>query len=462
MMMRQSFFAFSIILLFSLYCNKTFAQPTVAPLPSPTPPSPTASPPAPPLPTATPPAPLVPAAAPGPSGPTNVTKILEKAKGFSLLIRLLKSTSVSDQIEKQLNDSNNGVTIFAPTDGAFSSLSSGVLNSLNDEQKEELVQFHVISSYIPLSQFQTVSNPLRTNAGDTSKYTFPLNVTTYPNSVNISTGITNTSLSGTVYSDGQLAIYQVDKVLLPWNIFGAKPPAPAPSPTKRKKENDNSITDDNSVTDSSNEDTVNASGAMSLMIITQPAASSVAPPTPPSPTASPPLPKNTTPLIPAAGPVADQIEKQLNDPSNGMTIFAPSDSAFSSLSSGFLNSLNDEQKEKLVQFHVISSYIPLSQFQTVSNPVRTNAGDTSKLTFPVNVTAYPNSVNISTGITNTSLSGTVYRDGQLAVYQVDKVLLPWNIFCAKPPAPAPSPTKRKKEKVTMLMILLQIIPMMIK
>ncbi|XP_031256461.1 fasciclin-like arabinogalactan protein 12 [Pistacia vera] len=267
-MMKQSFFSFSILLLFLLQCTTTVAQPIPAPLPPPTPPSPTASPPAPPLPTSSPPAPLVPAAAPGPSGPTNVTKILEKAKGFSLFIRLLKSTSVADQIEKQLNDSSNGVTIFAPTDGAFSSLSSGVLNSLNDEEKEELVQFHVISSYIPLSQFQTVSNPLRTNAGDTSKYTFPLNVTAYPNSVNISTGITNTSLSGTVYSDGQLAIYQVDKVLLPWNIFGAKPPAPASSPTKRKKESDDSTSDDTTVTDSSSDDKVNASGAISLKIKT--------------------------------------------------------------------------------------------------------------------------------------------------------------------------------------------------
>ncbi|XP_044505215.1 fasciclin-like arabinogalactan protein 12 [Mangifera indica] len=268
MVMKQTFFSFSL-LLFLFHCTTTVAQaPIPAPLPPPTPPTPTASPPAPPLPTKSPPAPLVPAAAPGPSGPTNVTKILEKAKGFSLFIRLLKSTSVADQIEKQLNDSSNGVTIFAPTDGAFSSLSSGVLNSLNDEQKEELIQFHVISSYIPLSQFQTVSNPLRTNAGDTSKYTFPLNVTAYPNSVNISTGITNTSLSGTVYSDGQLAIYQLDKVLLPWNIFGAKPPSPAPSPTKRKKENDDSISDDTTAADSSTDDNANASGAMSLTIMT--------------------------------------------------------------------------------------------------------------------------------------------------------------------------------------------------
>ncbi|XP_044505213.1 fasciclin-like arabinogalactan protein 12 [Mangifera indica] len=275
MVMKQTFFSF--LLLFLFHCTTSVAQaPIPAPLPPPTPPTPTASPPAPPLPTKSPPAaptksppaPLVPAAAPSPSGPTNVTKILEKAKGFSLFIRLLKSTSVADQIEKQLNDSNNGVTIFAPTDGAFSSLSSGVLNSLNDEQKEELIQFHVLSSYIPLSQFQTVSNPLRTNAGDTSKYSFPLNVTAYPNSVNISTGLTHTSLSGTVYSDGQLAIYQLDKVLLPMNIFGAKPPSPAPSPTKRKKENNDSTTDDTTAADSSTDDNVNASGAMSLTIMT--------------------------------------------------------------------------------------------------------------------------------------------------------------------------------------------------
>lgn len=63
-----------------------------------------------------------------------------------------------------------------------------------------------------------------------------LNVTSYGNSVNITTGITNTSVSGAVYTDGQLAIYQIDQVLLPWDLFGAKPPAPAPAPVKPKKE----------------------------------------------------------------------------------------------------------------------------------------------------------------------------------------------------------------------------------
>ncbi|KAJ4726010.1 Fasciclin-like arabinogalactan protein [Melia azedarach] len=257
-MMKQIFSSFTLILVSLLHCTTTLAQPAAAPAQ----PGPIAAP--------TPPSPQVPLVLPGPaagpasSGPTNVTKILEKAGHFSLFIRLLKATSVAGQIEKQLNDSNSGMTIFAPTDDAFSGLSSGTLNSLKDEQKESLMKFHVVASYIPLSQFQTVSNPLRTNAGDSSKYAYPLNVTSYPNSVNISTGITNTSLSGTVYSDGQLAIYQVNKVLLPWDLFGAKPPAPSPAPAKPGKENSAAAAavDDDSTDD--NNDKVNASGAVRL------------------------------------------------------------------------------------------------------------------------------------------------------------------------------------------------------
>ncbi|XP_010937843.1 fasciclin-like arabinogalactan protein 12 [Elaeis guineensis] len=176
-----------------------------------------------------------PAAAPAPPGPTNITKILEKAGQFTTLIRLLKSTQVGDQINNQLNDSNSGLTVFAPTDNAFSSLSSGTLNSLTDQQKVALIQFHVLPSFISMSQFQTVSNPLRTQAGDVTNGQFPLNVTTAGNTVNITTGIDNTTVSNTIYSDNQLAVYQVDQVLLPLEIFRPQAPAPAPSKPKKKK-----------------------------------------------------------------------------------------------------------------------------------------------------------------------------------------------------------------------------------
>lgn len=53
---------------------------------------------------------------------------------------------------------------------------------------------------------------------------------------------------------------------------------------------------------------------------------------------------------------------------------------------------------------------------------------------------------MTTGIVNVTLGGTVYTDHQLAVYQVDKVLLPRDFFVAKPPAPAPAPEKSKGSK----------------
>ncbi|XP_055834340.1 fasciclin-like arabinogalactan protein 12 [Solanum dulcamara] len=171
---------------------------------------------------------------PPPTGPTNITQILEKAGQFTTLIRLMKVTQVGDQINTQLNNSNQGMTIFAPTDNAFSSLKSGTINSLSAQQQVQLVQFHVLPNFISMSQFQTVSNPLRTQAGDASPGDFPLNVTTSGNQVNVSTGVDDATVANTIYTDGQLAVYQVDKVLQPMSIFGAPTPAMAPAPATLK------------------------------------------------------------------------------------------------------------------------------------------------------------------------------------------------------------------------------------
>ena len=145
-----------------------------------------------------------PAAAPAPPGPTNVSAVLEKAGQFSTFIRLLQDTQEDDQINQQLNNSNQGLTMFAPTDNAFSSLPSGTLNSLTDQQKTELVQFHILPTGLSLSQFQTISNPLRTQAGSSDNGEFPLNVTTSGNQVNITTGVVTTTVSNTIYTGNGL------------------------------------------------------------------------------------------------------------------------------------------------------------------------------------------------------------------------------------------------------------------
>ncbi|WCJ41046.1 FASCICLIN-like arabinogalactan-protein 12 [Euphorbia peplus] len=217
----QAFISFSLLLLFFHSTNTLSQSPVAAPVQSPPAPPP-----------AQPPSAVV-AATPG---PTDVVKILEKAGHFTVLVRLLKATHEDSELLSELNNTNNGITIFAPNDNAFSGLKAGTLNTLSDEQKVELMKFHVIPGFLTSSQFQTVTNPVRTQAGSGDRVS--LNVTTVGNFVNVTTGLTNATIVGTVYTDNQLAIYQVDKVLLPLDVFTPKPLAPAPGPALEKPTKD--------------------------------------------------------------------------------------------------------------------------------------------------------------------------------------------------------------------------------
>ncbi|KAG6746624.1 hypothetical protein POTOM_048985 [Populus tomentosa] len=165
-------FSFSLVLLF-LHCTQTLSQPPSA-APAKAPAAATAPPPAATSAQASPPV-MVPVQVS--KGPVNVIKILQKAGHFAFFTRLIKSTQEDIQLFSQLNDSRDGVTLFSPTDGAFSAIiKSGVLNSLTDHQKIELVQFHIIPRILTTANFQTVSNPITTLAGSGSR--FALNVIT--------------------------------------------------------------------------------------------------------------------------------------------------------------------------------------------------------------------------------------------------------------------------------------------
>ncbi|RDY09559.1 Beta-galactosidase 8 [Mucuna pruriens] len=232
MMKKQYVLSFSLALLLSfLYSTTTLAQlsPVAAPLKPPQP-----------IPTPTPPAaapkPLVPSLPESPSDATpdtaavDIVGILRQAKSFNILIRLMKTTQLINQLNAQLlTTKSGGITILAPDDSSFSELKAGFLNSLSDGQKLELLQFHVLSDYVSSSNFDTLTNPVRTLAG-AKPGKVELNVISYGGSVNISTGEVNTTITGIVYTDKHLAIYKVGKVLLPMDFFAvAKAPAKAPS-----------------------------------------------------------------------------------------------------------------------------------------------------------------------------------------------------------------------------------------
>ncbi|XP_047974104.1 fasciclin-like arabinogalactan protein 12 [Salvia hispanica] len=174
-----------------------------------------------------------PASAPAPPGPPNVTAILEKDGHFTVFIKLLQSTKVADNLNAQLNASNQGLTILAPPDTAFSGLKAGMLNSFTEDQQVDLAQFHVLPYYLSQSRFETASNPLNTEAGGSSQL-LAMNVTAVGNQVNITTGETNATVSSTIYDDNEVAVYRVDKVLLPLRFYVPLPPPP-PSPPPPKK-----------------------------------------------------------------------------------------------------------------------------------------------------------------------------------------------------------------------------------
>ncbi|XP_042476400.1 fasciclin-like arabinogalactan protein 12 [Macadamia integrifolia] len=207
-----------LVIMITLLFTTTLAQsPATAPAPSvPTPPSP--------------PLPVAASPGPAPSGPTNITAILEKAGRFNIFIRLLKSTGLADQINSEINNTNQAITLFAPPDNAFSGLPSGTsLNSFTGEQQIKLVQFHLLSTYVSPIQFQTLSNPVRTQAGSSRDDQFPLNLITSGTNVTMTTGIVNATVVNKIYTDGQLAVYEVDKVLLPRQFYVTPSPAPAPA-----------------------------------------------------------------------------------------------------------------------------------------------------------------------------------------------------------------------------------------
>ncbi|XP_050901247.1 fasciclin-like arabinogalactan protein 12 [Lathyrus oleraceus] len=275
MLKKQShLFSFSLAILISLLDSTTITlsqlSPANAPI-QPTLPAPTQP--------AASPKPLVPSLPESPTDSTpdtagtavDIVGILRKAKSFNVLIRLMKTTQLINQLNSQLlTTKTGGLTILAPDDSAFSELKAGFLNSLSDGQKLELLQFHVISDYVSSSNFDILTNPVRTLAG-AKPGKVELNVVSYGGSVNISTGEVNTTINGIIYTDKHLAIYKVAKVLLPMDFFSvAKAPrkgpalAPEPSALTPKAEKEKPLSPDSS--DSSVKPTNDNSGNVKISV----------------------------------------------------------------------------------------------------------------------------------------------------------------------------------------------------
>lgn len=169
-----------------------------------------------------------PAPAPAPDF-VNLTDLLSVAGPFHSFLNYLESTKVLETLQNQANNTEEGITLFVPKDNTFSSLRKP-LSNLTQDQLKSLCLFHALPHYYSLADFRNLSQvgPVSTMAGGQ----YSINFTDVSGTVHLSSGWTNTKVSSAVHSTDPVAIYQVDKVLLPEAIFGTDiPPTPAPAPS---------------------------------------------------------------------------------------------------------------------------------------------------------------------------------------------------------------------------------------
>ena len=94
--------------------------------------------------------------------------------------------------------------------------------------------YHLLPQFYSFDSLDTASNPVGTQAS-CSDGPYTLNITADINSqVNVSTGVVATRLGTALRATQPLAVYSVDTVLLPNELFGVKPPVSAPPAPSKK------------------------------------------------------------------------------------------------------------------------------------------------------------------------------------------------------------------------------------
>ncbi|CAN6562693.1 unnamed protein product [Malus baccata var. baccata] len=155
--------------------------------------------------------------APAPSASDiNITALLEKA-GAKKFASLIVSTGV---IKTYQSAADKGLTIFAPNDEAFKAKGVPDLSKLTNAELVSILQYHAIAGYSPIGTLAT------NGAGK-----YDLTVTTAGDQVTLHTGVGSSRVADTVLDSTPVAIFTVDNVLLPSELFGKSPsPAPGPAP----------------------------------------------------------------------------------------------------------------------------------------------------------------------------------------------------------------------------------------
>ncbi|GAB4859327.1 Fasciclin-like arabinogalactan protein 2 [Ancistrocladus abbreviatus] len=155
----------------------------------------------------------------------NLTALLA-AKGCKAFSALLTSTGAIKTFQDNID---GGLTVFCVSDAVINAFMPKYKN-LTDGDKLSLLLYHGLPVYNSMGMFKSnngAANTLATNGAN--KYDFT--VQNVGEEVTLETKINTAKITGTLLDQDPVAVYKIDKVLMPRELFKvADVPAPAPAP----------------------------------------------------------------------------------------------------------------------------------------------------------------------------------------------------------------------------------------
>ncbi|XP_054792934.1 fasciclin-like arabinogalactan protein 1 [Prosopis cineraria] len=154
----------------------------------------------------------------------NITAIMSK-HGCKVFADTLLA---SDAEQTYVDNLDGGLTVFCPMDDVFKSFLPKFKN-LTASGKTALLLYHGVPVYQSLSMLKSNNGLQNTLATDgANKYDFT--VQNDGEEVTLKTKVTTAKITGTLIDEQPLAIYTINKVLLPPELFKAEAPTPSPAP----------------------------------------------------------------------------------------------------------------------------------------------------------------------------------------------------------------------------------------
>ncbi|KAI3804895.1 hypothetical protein L1987_26767 [Smallanthus sonchifolius] len=164
----------------------------------------------------------------------NLTSLLQR-DGCQAFYDLL---TTSGAIGTFLSNVESGVTVFCPDDDAITAFAPKYKN-LTASEKTSLLLYHGIPIYNSMGMLRSSNGLMNTLATEGAKKKYDFTVQNDGNDVTLKTKVVTATISGTVVDEEPIAIYTIDKVLQPRELFKgaveADEPAAAPKGAKKKK-----------------------------------------------------------------------------------------------------------------------------------------------------------------------------------------------------------------------------------